>query len=51
MLEIVAEQDDAIRAVVEVELEQLVAQQEDVVESDPSDSSNEDYQRIPWMPP
>jgi hypothetical protein len=36
-----AEQDVAIRAIVETELEQLEAQQEDVLESDLTDSSNE----------
>ena len=33
------------------EEEQLDAQQEDVVESDPSDSSDDDYQPIPQMAP
>ena len=49
--ETVAEQDEAVRAIAETELEQLEAQQEDVVESDLSDSSDEDYQPIPHMPP
>ena len=31
--------------------EQLDAQQEGMVESDPSDSSDEDYHDIPQMPP
>ena len=51
MLEAAAEQDKAIRAIAEVELEQLEAQQEGVVESDPTDSSDEDYQPILHMPP
>ena len=51
MPEIAAEQDEAVRAIAETELEQLEAQQEDVVESDLSDSSDEDYQPIPHMPP
>ena len=33
------------------ETEQLDAQQADVIESDPSDSSDDDYQPIPQMPP
>ena len=47
MPETLAEQDEAIRAIAEVELEQLEAQQEDMVESDLTDSSDEDYQLIP----
>jgi hypothetical protein len=38
-----AEQDVAIRVFAETELEQLEAQHEDVLESDPTDSSDEDY--------
>jgi len=34
-----------------MEEEQLDAQQEGMVESDPSDSSDDDYQAIPKMPP
>jgi len=49
--ETLAEQDEAIRAIAEVELEQLEAQQEDMVESDLTDSSDEDYQPIQHMPP
>ena len=37
--------------IIATEEEQLDAQQEGVVESDPSDSSNDDYQPIPHMPP
>ena len=46
-----AEQDEAIKAIAATELEHLEAQQEDMVESDPIDSSDEDYQPIPYMPP
>ena len=49
MLETEDEQDEAIRALVELELVDLEAQQDD--EDDLSDSSNEDYQPIPRMPP
>ena len=51
MPEIVAQQDKIIRGVAATEEEQLDAQQEGVVESDPSDSSDDDYQAIPQMPP
>ena len=50
MLETAAKQDKAVRAIVETELEQLEAQHEDMVESNPTDSSDEDYQSIPHMP-
>ena len=43
MPETIAEPDEAIRAIAEIELEQLEAQQEDVVKSDPTDNSDEDY--------
>ena len=46
ILEIAAHQDEIIRGIVVIEEEQLDAQQEDVVESDPSDSSDDDYQPI-----
>jgi hypothetical protein len=36
---------------VESELADLETQPDNVVEDDPSDSSNEDYQPIPRMPP
>jgi len=49
--ETVAQQDDIIRGVAAIEEEQLDAQQEGTVESDPSDSSDDDYQDIPQMPP
>ena len=49
--ETTAEQEDVVRAIAETELEQLEAQQEDVVESDSTNSSDEDYQPIPHMPP
>ena len=48
--EIVAQQDDTIRGIAAIEEEQLDAQQEGVVKSDPSDSSDDDYQTIPQMP-
>ena len=51
VLETAAEQDEAIRAFAEIEEEELDAQQEDEVESDPSDSSYDDYQPIPQMAP
>jgi len=49
--ETAAQQDEIIRGIAAIEQEQLDAQQEGVVESDPSDSSNDDYQPIPQMPP
>jgi len=36
-----AEQDEAVKIIAKIELEQLEAQQEDVVKSDPTDSSDE----------
>ena len=50
MLETVAQQDDIIRGIVATEEEEL-AQQEGLVTSEPSDSSDDDYQPIPQMPP
>ena len=47
--EITAQQDETIRGIAATE-EQLDAQQEGVVESDPSDSTDDDYQDIPQMP-
>ena len=47
VLETVAQQDDTIRGIVATEEEQLDAQQEGMVESDPSDSSDDDYRDIP----
>ena len=49
--ETVAQQDEIIKGIVAIEEEKLDAQQEGVVESDPSDHSNDDYQAIPHMPP
>ena len=49
--ETAAEQDEAIRAITKIELEHLEAQQEDMVECDPTNSLDEDYQPIPHMPP
>ena len=51
VLESIAQQDDIIRGIAATEEEQLDAQQEGMVESDPSDSSDDDYQAIPKMPP
>ena len=50
VLESVAQQDDIIRGIAAIEEEEL-AQQEGMVMSDPSDSSDDDYQPIPRMPP
>ena len=46
VLETVAQQDDIIRGIAATEEEEL-AQQEGLVTSEPSDSSNDDYQPIP----
>ena len=43
MPETAAQQDETIRGIAATEEEELDAQQEDVVESNPSDSSNDDY--------
>ena len=51
MPETAAQQDEITRGIVATEEEQLDAQQEGMVESDPSDSSDDDYQAIPQMPP
>ena len=51
VLETAAQQDDIIRGIAATEGEQLDAQQEGVVKSDPSDSSDDDYQSIPQMAP
>ena len=51
MPETTAQQDNTIRGIAAIEEEQLNAQQEGMVECDPSDSSNEDYRDIPQMPP
>ena len=48
--ETTAQQDDTIRGIAATEEEQLDAQQQGMVESDPSDSSDEDYRDIPQMP-
>ena len=48
--ETAAQQDDIIRGIAAIEEEEL-AQQEGVVTSEPSDSSDDDYQPIPQMPP
>ena len=49
--ETAAQQDEIIRGIAVIDEELLDAQQEDVVESDPSDSSDDDYQLIPEMAP
>ena len=49
--EIAAQQDEIIRGITAIEEEQFDAQQEDEVESDPSDSSDDDYQPISQMAP
>ena len=49
--ETAAQQDEIIRGITATEEDELDAQQEGVVESDPSDSSDDDYQAIPHMPP
>ena len=51
VLESATQQDEIFRGFAAIEEEQLDAQQEGVVESDPSDSSDDDYQSIPQMPP
>ena len=51
VLETAAQQDETIRGIAATEEEQLDAQQEGMVESDPSDSSDDDYRDIPQMPP
>ena len=51
MLETATQQDEIIRGVAAIEEEQLDAQDEGMVESDPSDSSDDDYQDIPRIPP
>ena len=48
--ETTAQHDDIIRGIAATEEEEL-AQQEGMVTSEPSDSSDDDYQLIPQMPP
>ena len=48
--ETIAQQNDIIRGIAATEEEEL-ALQEGVVVSDPSDSSDDDYQPVPRMPP
>ena len=48
--ETVAQQNDIIRGIAAIEEEEL-AQQEGLVTSEPSDSSDDDYHPIPQMPP
>ena len=47
MPETVAQQDGTIRSIATIEEEQLDAQQEGMVETDPNDNSDEDYHEIP----
>ena len=49
VLETAAQQDDIIRGIAATKEEEL-AQQEGLVTSEPSDSSDDDYQPIPQMP-
>ena len=49
--ETVAQQDETISGIAATKEEQLDAQQEGMVERDPSNSSDDDYQDIPRMPP
>ena len=51
MPETEAEQDEEIRALIELELVDSEPQQDDEDEDDLYDSSDEDYQPIPQMPP
>ena len=44
-------EEETIRGITAIEEEQLDAQQEGMVESGPSDSSDDDYHNIPQMPP
>ena len=44
--ETATQQDETIRGIAATEVEQLDAQREGMVESDPSDSSDDDYQPI-----
>ena len=49
VLETAAQQDDIIRGIAATKEEEL-AQQEGLITSEPSDSSDDDYQPIPRMP-
>ena len=49
--ETATQQDEIIRGIAAIEEQQLDARQEDEVESDPSESSDDDYQPIPQMVP
>jgi len=51
VLESVAQYDETIRGIAVTKEEELDAQQEGMVESNPSDSTDDDYQDIPWIPP
>ena len=49
--ETTAQPNETIRDIAATEEEELDAKHEGMVESDPSDSSDDDYQDIPQMPP
>ena len=49
--EIAAQQDEIIRGIAKTEEEEVDAQHEDELESDLSDSLDDDYQLIPQMQP
>ena len=51
VLETATQQDEIISGIAAIEEEQLDTQQEGMIESDPSDSLDDDYQDIPQMPP
>ena len=51
MPESTTQHDETIRGITAIEEEELDAQQEGMVESNPSDSIDDDYQDIPRMPP
>jgi hypothetical protein len=48
VLETAAEQDETVQGLAEAELADLDAEPADPVEDDASDSTDEDYQPIPW---
>jgi hypothetical protein len=48
VLETTAEQDETVEGLAEAELADLDTQPADLVEDDATDSTDEDYQPIPW---
>jgi hypothetical protein len=48
VLETAAEQDETVQGLAEAELADLDAQPTDPIEDEASDSTDEDYQPIPW---